>query len=211
MEAASGVGAISRHWKLILVFLWIGAVAALGVSALLPKQYTADSDIYISPIGRMSPSDISQGAEYISGQMTAYQYIATTPAVLEKVNSQLGLRESITDLQKNVTVEIDGNVLKVSAEDTNPGVAASMADTVAASTVSTIELLSPKQKNGDRLVQGQVITRAAVPNKASSPRLLFNTALGGVLGAFIGAGVAFWLEGSNRLILRRYEIESEQE
>jgi chain length determinant protein EpsF len=45
-----------------------------------------------------------------------------------------------------------------------------------------------------------VVDEAAVPTRPASPRVTFNLALGGVLGAMLGLGIALLLESAQRLV-----------
>ena len=100
--------------------------------------------------------------------------------MLEQVQSELGLDITTEKLKKKITVSVptDTRIVSITAEDTDPYMARAIADRVRISAAQHIaDVMNTEAVN--------VVEEGNLPTQISSPKILRDTAIGGVAGAFI--------------------------
>lgn len=181
-----------RNWRLISAF----TLTALGLVALLmvmtPREYLAEAELYVSTAGGESVTDLAQGGSFTQRQVTTYADLATTPLILDQVIDDLGLDTSATEMSQRVTASVppDTVLIDIAAIDEDPGLAAEIANAVAARFSETIQELERVADGTDSPVKATVVRAATAPEQPASPNPTRNLALGGVLGLLGGLGLA---------------------
>jgi non-specific protein-tyrosine kinase len=122
-----------RGWLLLLVVIGIGSAAiAYGVSAILPKTYAAKATLIVGQ--SLSNADPDYTQLLASQRLSAtYARLATTNAILEKVNADLGLSRTPMELQRSVVVssEPESTLITIAVTDPSATVAANIANAIA--------------------------------------------------------------------------------
>jgi capsular exopolysaccharide synthesis family protein len=174
----------------LIVALTIVAVASL-VTLLMPKKYTATTQLYFS-VTADSVTELAQGSTFAEGQMSSYAKVATSPKVLDAVIREVPLSTTAEDLAKSVEVTVPLNtvVLDIAATDHDPRRAAEIANAVGVELANVAEELAPDRPDGSEAVRVTTVASAKIPDEASSPSVIRNLALGLILGLFLGFGLA---------------------
>jgi capsular exopolysaccharide synthesis family protein len=161
------------------------------VTLTMPKKYTATTRLFFAVAGE-SVSDLAQGSNFAEKQMSSFAQVATSPMVLEPVVRRLALPVTAAELSKSVsaTVPVDTVILDIAATDRDPRRAADIANAVGAQLGTVAGRLTPERQDGTKSVQATTVEIAAVPQQPSSPDIVFNIAVGLVLGLMAGIGVA---------------------
>ena len=171
-----------KHIVQIVLCLVIGGAAAFAYTMLLvTKQYTATADMYI--VGSQN-SVIDMSALQIGTQITAdYQEMITSEDLLDSVIENLKLDTTYDKLAAKITMTNPSGtrILKISATDSDPQMAADIANEVAKQ--SKVKL--PEYTKG---TAPEIYNKAKVPTKASSPSTSKNTLLGALLVTVIYCG-----------------------
>jgi len=86
-----GGSAVLRRWVLVVVVSLLGVGVAAFATTFRTSHYRANTWLFFSVSGASTISDASQGATYTQNLVPAFVAVATTAAVLDPVNRQLGL------------------------------------------------------------------------------------------------------------------------
>ena len=164
---------------IIIVSLIIGAgLLFSGPKFLITPQYSSTSMIYIltKTTSVTSLADIQMGSQLTKD----FAILATSRPVVKTVIDELDLEYSYEEMVAKVTVDnpADTRYLKITVEDPDPELAADMANAFADATADGVaEIMSTDRPS--------IVERAVVPKVPSSPSLVKNTAIGGVIAALL--------------------------
>lgn len=149
---------------------------------------------------QFNPNQIQTNLQLIN----TYNVIIKSPAILDKVKSELDLTESTGVLNGKITVgsEKDSQVVLITVQDENPEKAALIANTVAATFQSEI-------KNIMKVDNVSILSKADIGEQLSpiKPKPVLNMAIAFVVGLMSGVGLAFLLEYLDNTIKDEQEIE----
>jgi capsular exopolysaccharide synthesis family protein len=128
MELRRNLDALRRGRLRLLVFVLLATGAAVGLSLVLPKSYTATARILYDA---SSDPLAGQGADVIQRQLATFGSLMTTPAVLGEAAGATGVPEA--ELQKDISVsaELQANLLDAKAVARTPTEAQKIANAVA--------------------------------------------------------------------------------
>lgn len=181
-----------RFWRSIVATLLIVVALTATVSLLQQRTWTAATSIFVAVESGGTAGELSQGATYAERQVKSFVEVAKSPYVLQPVIDRLNLDATAQQLGQDLSVRAPTNtsVIEISAVRADPREAADIANVTADSLARAVDELSPRGREGERLVQATVIERAIVPTSPTSPKPLQNLALGILLGALLGLGQA---------------------
>lgn len=164
-----------RWWWLLLMIPLLAGIGGVGVSARQQKQYVATARLRVSP-NQTAALDYNAvlGVQVL---VDTYQHVMVSRPVLAPVISQLQLPYSFDELQRAVSASAikDTELLSVSVTDTDPEMAARIANALVAEFIR--QMAQPA-------ITFTVIDPAVPPLAPSTPRVK----LAGILA--IAAGVA---------------------
>ena len=171
-----------KVWLLILMFVVGAGIVGAGTKFLVTPLYKANSTIYILS---KSTSVTSLADIQIGNNLTGdFRYIATTRETLNEVIAELGLNITYADLSRQVSVTNpnDSHMLKVQVTDPDPQMAAQIANTLA-------EVLREQIADIMNTDKPSMVERAIPPARPSSPSLIRNAFLGGLILAVLTAAI----------------------
>ncbi|WP_122263012.1 polysaccharide biosynthesis tyrosine autokinase [Ornithinimicrobium cerasi] len=191
MELTDYLRIVRRSWRLVAAVVLATIAAAALLTAMTPRDYRAEADLYVSITGGESVSDLVQGGSFTQRQVATYADIVTTPVVLSPVVEELQLTESVNALAGRVTATVPPNtvLINVSVVDADPSQAASIANAVATQFMETIQELEQTSAGAESPVKATVVRPATAPLGPVSPDPLRNIALATVLGLLLGLGL----------------------
>lgn len=183
---------LRRRWVSALVVALVVIAASAALSLLLPPQYTATTRLFFGLRAGQSASDLAQGSAFTEKQLASYEQVVTSPLVLDKVVSSLGLATTSEELARQVSADAAPGtvVLRISVTEDSAAQAADVANAVAQQLIGTVGSLTPAQANGSQAVQATVLAPATVPLVQSSPHVRRNIALGIAFGLLLGIAFA---------------------
>ncbi len=171
----------------LIASLILGAMAAgLITKVFITPQYQATSMIYIysKTTSITSLTDLQIGT-----QLTVdFQIIATTREVIEDVIETLQLDAEYEDVLESLTINnpSGSRVLQLTVENPDPQLAADISNALADRLRQQVaEVMSTDKPS--------LVQQAVVPTRPSSPSLLKNMAIGGMLTFVVVAGVILLL------------------
>ena len=150
--------AIARTWyPLLVASVVLAAGAAFVVSSLLPKTYEAKATLIVGQSLTAVNPDYNQ--LLVSQQLTAtYAAVATMRPNLEAVIEQLGLDMTADELLRRVQVQgASGSTLvTISAQDTEPARAASIANALAHQLIAASPAIQGRQPDVESAIDADL-------------------------------------------------------
>ncbi|HSP60066.1 MAG TPA: polysaccharide biosynthesis tyrosine autokinase [Ornithinimicrobium sp.] len=176
-------------WLIVLCTL-VGGLLAAGVSALLPQQFVARTQMFVSTQGQSS-DQLLQGSNFTQQRVKSYAEAISTPLVLQPVIDDLDLVVGPDELSRSlaVSVPLDTVLIELEVEDEDPARAAEVANAVSEQFRDVVPTLENSSVSSSP-VRVTILRSAVPPERPDSPDLVLNTAVGLVLGLVIGLGLA---------------------
>jgi receptor protein-tyrosine kinase len=180
------------RWWLPVGGLLLGAAIAIGISLLLPRAYTADTELFVSTTDTTSASEALQGGQLSEQRVASYAHLLKGEDLARRVISSLDLQMTAKQLQDQIAVTpvADTVLLDAAVTDRSPGRARDIAAALSTEFVSLVRELETPESGGVPAVKVMVTEQPRLPQTASSPKLVRNTGLGLVAGLMIGAATA---------------------
>ena len=170
---------MSKIWIVICSAILFAAATYLFCIFLVTPKYESTTKIYV--INRQNSESLTYSDLQSGTQLTKdYQELVTSRPVLEEVKAELGLDIENEKFKKSITVSVptDTRIVSITAEDTDPYMARAIADRVRISAAQHIaNVMNTEAVN--------VVEEANLPTEISSPKIVRDTAIGGILGAFV--------------------------
>ncbi len=185
-----------RGWIIILAAI-VAAVAAMGVSLIMPETYRASIQLSANPA--RADWGLNQAAQEL---LRNYALNIKSHTMTQKAIDRAQLDMSTYDFLGNLDVSVDSSNLsiKLQAESHDPEEARLMAQTLAEVFVNERAAWNAEQDKSDRIYVNIVDDIRDVP--LASPKIKFNMAAGAVFGAIIGGVIVFFVEWLQSDILR---------
>lgn len=185
--------ALRIRWPLIVALTVLGGILGYAVAQLQPDVYRTQTSVVVIPARGDSTTELVQGSNYVQGLVQTYAVVATSPAVLDPVIADLGLKTTARALARQITVEspLNTTVLNVAVVGGDPDQIVEISDAVAGQLAVAVEDLAPETSAAASAVRVESISSAPRPDNPIAP----NDRLFALVGALIGllAGAAFAL------------------
>lgn len=178
----------------IILIITIASLLVSGIVSffvLEPKYQTFTTLMIGRPRDYQNVENRLEYNELLLNQklVSTYGELVKTRAVVDEVIKGLDLNLSYRNLMEKINVKLvkDTEIIKLEVTDTNPELAAIIANETAIVFMQNVKDIM--------LVENvQIIDKAQVPDKPVSPRPKLNIAIAGVLGLMAGVFLAFLLE-----------------
>lgn len=184
---------VRRHWIGITIAAIAGAIAAAVLSMSSTPVYTATAQNFVALTSGTSDSDPLNGAQFAAQRVKSYTEIVSSPDVLAPVVAELGLQKTPAALGTTITVTNPPStvLLLVSATDSNPVMAAEIANAVSVQLGKVIGKLETPNAATVAPVKVTLTDPATPPTSPSAPRTRTNIVLGFIVGLGVGVAYAF--------------------
>ncbi|MHB1472926.1 MAG: tyrosine-protein kinase domain-containing protein [Dermatophilaceae bacterium] len=192
MELKDYIRIIRKRWRIIVAAMLVVLAGAALATALSPKVYQAQTRLFVSTSGGNDSGALLQGSSFTQQRVKSYADVITTPKVLDPVIQTLRLDTTAAKLgsQITATVPLDTVLIEVAVTNTDPRVAAEVADAVGKQFTNTVADLESVGNGKSSPVKVTVVSAPTVPTTPISPKPTRNLALGVVLGLLLGLGLA---------------------
>lgn len=183
---------LTRRWKAVLACVLLGVAAAMLVSALSPRRYTATAELLVSAEATTNQTDLNQGSSFAQSRVKSYVAIVTSPDVLDRVRTDLSLPLSNEQLKSRLsaTAQTDTTLISISATDSSPAQAASIANSASRAFSTVVEEFETPPGSTTSAIKVLITTPALAPTSPQSPDIPVNAAIGLFLGLLVGLSVA---------------------
>lgn len=187
---ATYLGYLRTSFWMLIVGAVIGGLLGWGASALMTKQYTATSQLYVGAANTGNSTDAYRGTLLSQSQVGTYAEIATSRALGERVARDLGLDQSPADVASMLTAGAnrDTVILNINAVAGDAEEARDLANSAAAQlTAMVAELNTTTTPDGPSSApQLAPLNDALTPDAPSSPKILQNVGIGVGAGLILG-------------------------
>lgn len=208
---ATYLGYLKKGFWMIIAGVVAGALIGWGASALMDKEYTATSQLYVGTSDSSDSADTYRGSLLSQAQVGTYAEIATSRALAERVIDDLDLDQSVDEVTSMLsagankdTVILNVNVTAGSAEE-----ARDIANSAATQVTDMVHGLNNSTGSGSSGATALApLNDAVTPEDPSSPKMLQNVLIGAAIGAVLGVLVALVRGVTDKRIRSRKEIES---
>ncbi|WP_347939987.1 Wzz/FepE/Etk N-terminal domain-containing protein [Peribacillus simplex] len=195
---------LKKRWKLIMLLTLIAALISGTISYfLLTPVYQSSTQILVNQKQSENQLDSNQIQSNID-MINTYSVIIKSPAILEKVNDELKLDQSVEQLSEKITINSQENsqVFSLTVQDSNPTEAVEIANTVS-------ETFQKEIKDIMNVDNVSVLAKAEIKDDPTpvKPDPVLNIAIAVVVGLMAGIGLAFLLEFMDNTIKDEDDIE----
>lgn len=179
---------LRRNWRLIIAIALATLAVVAGVSFLMPKEYEADSQVFVSVNSGTDLTSLTQGSDFSQQRIKSYVVLVTARPILEEVIKQLNLPISAEELKEKITVESEPEtvLLRIAARDRDPELAAKIVDVLTRTFMSSAEELEQQTSAGVPAVSISLVEKAEAPTEPVSPDIVRNCVYGLVIGIVLG-------------------------
>jgi capsular polysaccharide biosynthesis protein len=101
VDVGSSLGALTRNWWVILVFVVVGAIVGVAVAVLLPKTYDATASVYL---GQSTDASGNLTAGLTSNAKAAAQLLSSQ-GLLERAAKTAGMGMTPAILRRETSIE----------------------------------------------------------------------------------------------------------
>lgn len=198
-------GRILGELKLVLALIPVVAMFTSAIISLfvLSPVYKATTTLTVLRDQMVPFSEINSSTLAVNQRLARnYSELAKSRSVLEDVINNNNLKMTPEELGQKIKVELAGDteVLKITASDSNPSVAAVIANGLA-------QALSGKVYKVLNVKNIQVLDPAIPPQFPSSPNVFLNVLMAGILGLIITVAIIFIREYLDDTVRSPEEIE----
>jgi capsular exopolysaccharide synthesis family protein len=201
---------IRKHWVPVAALALAGIVFASIFAFTRTPVYTTTSQVFVSFHGAESTSELATGTTYVQRRVVSYSNLVRSAQVLEPVVQELGLDTNAGELGSRVQAApvTDTVLIDITATDTDPTLAARIANTVAESLAVRVDELETPQGPGDSPVQLQLVREATLPGSASYPNIPIMILVGFLLGAALGVALAVLREIADTRVRSEHDLRA---
>ena len=196
---------LRKHIKLIVLLLVLAvAISSVVTFFILDKEYSAFTTLMVGkPRDYINENKIEYNELLLNQKLVStYGELIKTRVVSEKVISNLGLSLSYNTFRSKVNVSLvkDTEIIGITVTDTDPLLAAEIANETAAVFMDTVQEIM-------KVENVQVIDKAEPSYAPVSPRPMLNIAIAAILGLMLGIFLAFLLEMLDNTIKTPEDVE----
>lgn len=179
-------------WNKIYIIILAGIVLAFAAFActqlLITPKYTSTTSMYML-VKSNGGTGITSGDLQTGTQLTQdYMELTKSRTVMEKVIATLNLDMTVGELSECITTRNTENtrIMTIAVENEDPELARDIADALRQTASNEImDIMGIEAVN--------TIEEANLPTSPSSPSVMKNTAIGGLLGIVLAAGIIILL------------------
>ncbi|MCI4620632.1 capsular biosynthesis protein [Priestia megaterium] len=193
-----------RIWLIALITIIAAIISAVISFFVLTPVYESKTQILVNQA--KSDQQLYNATEVQTNiqLINTYNVIIKSPAILDKVKSELNLDRTVEDLNSQITVSSakDSQVVEITVQDPSSQVAAQIAN-------KTAEVFQTQISKIMKIDNVSVLSKAEVKGTVApiKPQPLLNIAIAIVIGLMVGVGLAFLLEFLDNTLKTEQDIE----
>lgn len=192
-----------RRWWILVLTTLVAGLAAYYVSSGMVPIYRASTIVLVNQT--QSPGVVQYNDVLTSERLTStYAQLVKRSQIMTEVIGRLGLRVTPEELagQIHITPIRNTQLLRISAENADRGLAANIANTT-----SQVFIDDNAGQLANRPGTVSIAEQAAMPSTPVSPNIPLNTIAAVVLGLLIGAAIAFVIEYFDDTVKDSQDVE----
>ena len=190
---------------IIMVTLLFVALSGFVSYTMMKPVYQASTQILVNQNTTAAQPFNTQDIDANIQLISTYNVIIKSPTILSAVIEELGLNETVAELNERITVSNIENsqVVTLDVEDASVEKAVLIANT-------TASVFQAEIKNLMKVDNVNILAPAIVPIEPEpvKPDPLFNMGVGAIIGLMLGTGLAILLDQMNTTIRTEEDIEA---
>lgn len=195
---------LRKRWKTILLFgILCGVIGWSITHYLLTPSYKATAQMLVSQQNTQTPVDSTQLINNID-LINTYSVIIKSPIILEPVIHELGLNQTMEQIDRMIKIENHENslVFSIAVDDSDAERAVLIANSVS-------EIFQREIKKILNIDNVSILSKADI-NKSvtNTANLKFNIAISIILGIFAGIAIALLLEFLDNTLKDSMDVEA---
>ena len=192
VELSDILSALRAQWRLPVVGMLIGALAAASYVFLATPMYTSTAQFFVSTTGTTSTSDALQGSEFSQQRAASYAELLNGALLSTRVVEEMDLDVTPRTLGERISVTAvpETVLIDVSVQDPSPARAQRIVEVLGEEFIDRVAELERSEAGGPAAVRVTVAEPASLPVAPTSPKRLMVLALGLVGGLAAGAALA---------------------
>jgi succinoglycan biosynthesis transport protein ExoP len=201
---------LRAHWLLIAASVVVCTVGALVLAFTRDPIYEAQSQLFVSNGVPTNLSDAYVGSLFTQQRVVSYALLVPSPAVVEGVIKELGLPDTVSEIQNeiHVTVPTGTVVIDLTVKDRSPERAQEIAAALGRRLAVVVQTLETTQEGQKSPVKVTVTSPPELPTHPISPQKSLFGLLGVLLGFLLGLGGAVLSEVFSRKVHDGDEAEA---
>ncbi|ABX41591.1 polysaccharide biosynthesis tyrosine autokinase [Lachnoclostridium phytofermentans] len=192
---------LHKIWIIVLSSIVCAVAAGLISKFVMTPVYTSDTKLYI--INRQNKDTITSSDLQTGSQLTQdFKVMVLSRPVTEQVISKLNLNMTHDELVSNINVKVPENtrILEITVQNQDPLLAKQLADSIA-------EVASERMVSVLEMEKVNIVEEGNIPTIPTSPHIMKNTILSGIIGALISAFVIIFIHIIDDSIKNAEQIE----
>lgn len=196
---------LKKRMGMIIILLILSlAISAVVSFYVLDKQYQANTTLMVGrPKDYVTENKLEYNDLLLNQRLVStYGELIKTRTVADRVIENMGLSLTYNQLREKLNVSLvkDTEIISISVMDTDPVLAAEIANETAAVFMETVQEIM-------KVENIQVIDTAQTPVSPVQPRPMMNIAIAGVLAVMLGVFIAFLIEFLDTTIKTPEDVE----
>jgi capsular exopolysaccharide synthesis family protein len=199
VDAAAFLALLRRRWLPVAICLLAGIAGGVFATRSTPEKFRSSSKLFVNLPAARTTDEALRGVQLTTQLLESYSQVATSRSSAEKVKRRLALPEPAGQVRENIDArpEPETLLITISAVDRDPVRAQSIANAAATVFIETVDDLEAGKAGA---IKAQVIDAANRPGAPFEPNPRNNLAVGLVLGALSGLGLALLLDALDRTL-----------
>ncbi len=191
MELRDYLQLLRRRWISILLITVIAGAAAAGLTALQTPQYSSSARLFVTT-AQSSDSSLLQGGQFSAQRVKSYANLIGSRELAQRVITDTGLKLTPETLaaQVSATAVVDTVNLDITVTDDDAHQAQLITQSYAEQLTDLVRELETPTGETQAPIKATIVDAASYSSAPVSPRPKRNIALGLVLGAMLGFGLA---------------------
>jgi capsular exopolysaccharide synthesis family protein len=183
---------LRSRWLTVCITIAIALFGAVAITLLTTPLYQASTRLFVSTTSNSSISEAYQGNLFSQQRVISYTQLLMSEPLAQRTIDKLALDMKAPALQQNIkaSAKNDTVLIRVDARDESPVRARDIANTLSDEFVAMVRELETPQDGVRPDARVVVVQRASIPEKPVVPTTARNIAIGLVVGAVLGIGLA---------------------
>ena len=193
--------AIATGWWIIVITLVAGLGLATAYNSVSRPVYSSNVKFFVSTQSEVGETPL-QADEFAQRRINSYVQLMTSEAMINKVIDSSGVDLSVSQLTSMVSAYSDPEtvLLGVEVHDTDKERSFDIANAIAEDFGGLVAELDNRGNADAANVKLNVVSGPTLTEKAITPRVNLNLALGGIIGLGLGFAIAILRKTSKKTV-----------
>ncbi len=200
MELQALISLFRRRWWIVALAFVVGLGGGIVKTSTTTKVYRTSARLYINVPNATSIRDQAEGAALSAQYLGTYAKVVNSQKTTQLVSNALGGRVPPGVVRAHIAANTVPQtlLLQISAVNTDPRLAAELANQTALAMTTVIDELGGNPSGTG--VKATIIDRAGVPGGPFTPIPQKDLLTGGLLGLVLGAAIALGIDALDKTI-----------